>query len=80
MFYINFHIVYDRVDIEGSLGTYSSEGMEFTFDTTSLQVIPGSEGLRITDTDSLAIYLKAAVSSSNTETSYNILPQVIRII
>ena len=55
---------------------HCSEGMEFGYDTVSLNVVSGEEGLRAQNADSLSIYLRAAVSSSNTELTYNILLSV----
>jgi hypothetical protein len=75
MFY-NFFFIFAFKDIGGTLGTHSSEGMEFGFDTTSLKIVSGIDGFRAQDADSLAIYLRASVSSSNSETSYQIIPTV----
>ena len=50
--------------------------MEFGFDTVSVKIGAGNDGLRIQDADIISIYLKAAVSASNAETTYNFLYSV----
>ena len=51
--------------------------MEFGFDTVSLKIGAGEDGLRIKDADTMSIYLEAVISASNTETTYNFLYSVI---
>ena len=64
------------LDIGGSLGSLTVDGIEFGFDTVSVKIGAGYDGLRVQDADTISIYLKALVSASNAETIYNFLYSV----
>jgi hypothetical protein len=64
------------LDIGGNLGSLTADGMEFGFDTVSVKIGAGNDGLRIQDADIISIYIKAAISVSNAQTTSNFLYSV----